>query len=101
MSAIREEKTQFRKIGNSLGIIIPASIRKAGGFCSGDEVTLECPRLGVITMSNIAYEEHNKLQAWNELQTFISTHKASENTWPQNKSFKDVLSEARDERYEW
>ena len=27
------------------------------GFCSGDEVTLECPRSGVITMSNTACKE--------------------------------------------
>ena len=101
MTTLLEERTQFRQIGNSLGIIVPVSIRKGAGFCSGDEVTLECPRPGVITISNNVRKEKNKVQAWDELQAFISAHRVSETTWPQDKSFKDVLNEARDERYEW
>ena len=40
MTAVLEERTQFRQIGNSLGVIVSANIRKSGGFSSGDEVTL-------------------------------------------------------------
>lgn len=99
MSAILEEKTQFRQIGNSLGIIVPASIRKIGGFNSGDEVTLECPRPGVITINSVTDAKKDKLQSWNELTSFISEHKSKECAWPSDKSFKEVLNEARDERF--
>ncbi len=100
MSAILEEKTQFRKIGNSLGIIVPASIRKFGGFNSGDEVTLECPRPGVITINSVMDAKKNKLESWNELTSYISEHKLKESAWPNGKSFKEVLNDARDERFE-
>ena len=99
MPAVLEEKTQFRQIGNSLGIIVPANIRKSGGFSSGDEVALSCPRPGVITINSINDTKIDKLESWNKLQTFISTHKTSDATWPKNKSFKEILNEARDERF--
>ena len=53
MTAVLEERTQFRQIGNSLGVIVSANIRKSGGFSSGDEVTLSCPRTGVITINSV------------------------------------------------
>ena len=100
MPAVLEEKTQFRQIGNSLGVIVPANIRKSGGFSSGDEVTLSCPRLGVITINSINDTKQDKLESWNKLQAFISTHKTSNEAWSKNKSFKEILNEAREERFE-
>lgn len=99
MPAVLEEKTQFRQIGNSLGVIVPANIRKSGGFSSGDEVTLSCPRPGVITINSINDTKKDKLKSWNELQVFISANKTSDEAWPKNKSFKEILNEARDERF--
>ena len=100
MPAVLEEKTQFRQIGNSLGVIVPANIRKSGGFSSGDEVTLSCPRPGVITINSINDTKKDKLKSWNELQVFISANKTSDEAWPKNKSFKEILNEAREERFE-
>ncbi len=99
MLKVLKERAKFRQIGNSLGVIVPASIREAGGFNSGDEVYLECPRPGVITINSVINTNKDKTQAWNELQTFISTHTIKESEWPKDKSFKEILSEARDERY--
>ncbi len=98
MSTALKEKTSFRKIGNSLGIIVPANIRELGDFSSGDEVYLECPRPGVITISSIIDGKKDKVKSWNELQAFIATHKINDSEWPKDKSFKDILNEARDER---
>ena len=100
MPAVLEEKTQFRQIGNSLGVIVPTNIRKSGGFNSGDEVTLSCPRPGVITINSINDTKKDKLESWNKLQAFISTHKTSNEAWSKNKNFKEVLNEAREERFE-
>ena len=100
MPAVLEEKTSFRQIGNSLGVIVPASIRKSGGFSSGDEVTLSCPRPGVITINSTTDTKRDKMQSWHELQSFISAHKSSDGAWPKDKSFKEILNEARDERFE-
>ena len=99
MPAVSEEKTQFRQIGNSLGIIVPANIRKLGGFSSGDEVTISCPRPGVITINSVIDTKKNKLESWNKLQAFISENKTSDEVWPKDKSFKEILNEARDERF--
>ncbi len=99
MTSVVEEKARFRQIGNSLGIIVPANIRKVGGFKSGDEITLHCPRRGVITISSIENCNKNKSEQWAELQQFISVNKSSGSTWPSNKTFKEVLAKARDERF--
>ena len=93
--------TQFRKIGNSLGVIMPAGVRRAGGFNAGDEVIVECPRPGVITISSVVNAKKNKLQSWHELQAFISNNKCENSTWPENKSFKEVLSDARNEKFKF
>lgn len=93
-----KERSQFRQIGNSLGVIVPASVRRAGGFCAGDEVLLESPRPGVITISSVENAGRGKLQNWHELQAFILRNKRKGAAWPENKSFKEVLSDARDER---
>ena len=100
MPAVLEEKTQFRQIGNSLGVIVPANIRKSGGFSSGDEVTLSCPRPGVITINSINDAKQDKLESWNKLQAFISANKTSDEAWPKNENFKEVLNEAREGRFE-
>ena len=100
MPAVLEEKTQFRQIGNSLGIIVPANIRKSGGFSSGDEVALLCPRPGVITINSINDIKKDKMESWNIFQAFISAYKSSDEAWPKNKNFKEVLNEAREGRFE-
>ena len=94
-----EVKTQFRQIGNSLGIIVPANIRKIGGFSAGDEVSLHSPRPGVITVSSVEQINKNKIQDWNELQDFVSSHASSNAFWPKDKSFKEILNEVRDEKF--
>ena len=90
MTAVLEERTQFRQIGNSLGVIVSANIRKSGGFSSGDEVTLSCPRPGVITINSVVDTKKDELESWNKLQEFISAHKTNDATWPKEKSFKEI-----------
>ncbi len=99
MTSIIEEKARFRQIGNSLGVIVPANIRKVGGFKSGDVVTLRCPRRGVLTISSIENASKNKSQSWSELQQFVTANKTDSSIWPSNKTFKEVLVEARDKRF--
>ena len=99
MPAVLEEKTQFRQIGNSLGVIVPSNIRKSGGFSSGDEVTLSCPRPGTITINSAVDTKTERLESWNKLQAFISANKTSDEAWPKEKSFKEILNEARDEKF--
>ncbi len=92
------EKSRIKQIGNSLGVIVPAAIRKAGGFNGGDEVSVQCPRPGVITISCIEDADASKAQTWAELQKLVSQREKPGASWPQGKSFKEVLYEARDER---
>ena len=99
MQAILEKKGQFRKIGNSVGVIVPASIRETAGFDESDEVVMRCPRHGVITISCVEDTSKDKLQEWCDLQSFISCNKNKNVTWPQDKSFKEILNESRDERF--
>lgn len=99
MTAVLEERTQFRQIGNSLGVIVSANIRKSGGFSSGDEVTLSCPRPGVITINSVVDTKKDELESWNKLQEFISAHKTNDTTWSKEKNFKEILNEARNSRF--
>ena len=99
MPVALEEKTQFRQIGNSLGIIVPANIRKSADFSAGDEVAISTPRSGVITITSFEHKSKNKAQTWSELQDFIAEHISNDSCWPKNKTFKEVLNEARDERF--
>ena len=99
MSVALEEKTHLRQIGNSLGVIIPATIRKSGSFCAGDEVSLYSPYPGVITINSIKNTNKDKIENWNKLQNFVSMHKVAKDSWPKDKTFKELLNEARDERF--
>ena len=55
---------------------------------------------GVITISCVKNSRKNKIQAWDELQSFISSNKKENVTWSENKSFKEVLNDARDDKFE-
>ena len=99
MEAIAEKRGQFRRIGNSIGVIVPAALREIAGFDECDEVLMQCPRRGVITISCIEGVKEDKLKEWNDLQSFISCNKNKEFKWPKDKSFKQILNESRDERF--
>ncbi len=92
------QTSKIRKVGNSLGVIVPAAVRRAGGFADGDEVSVQSPRPGLITISCIEDAGKNKARAWGDLQEFVSRRKAAGACWPKGKTFKEILHEARDER---
>lgn len=98
MPQAEAERGRIRQIGNSLGVIVPASMRRAGGFSNGDEVSIQCPRPGVITISCIEDTGTSKAHVWGELQDFISRHEKLDASWPQDRNFKEILYEARDEK---
>ena len=94
-----EKKGQFRKIGNSVGVIVPATIRETAGLDESDEVVIQCPRRGVITISCVEDKSKDRLEEWSDLQSFISCNKNKKVQWPKDKSFKQILNESRDERF--
>ena len=100
MAVVEAQRSRMRKIGNSMGVIVPAEVRRAGEFESGDAVSVQSPRPGVITISRVENEVEEKAQTWGELQELVSRRALPDAFWPKGKSFKEVLHEARDEAYE-
>ena len=99
MPAAVLEKTKFRSIGNSVGVIVPNKIREKAGISVGALVTVESPRPGVVVVSSIEHAGTDKLDAWENLQSFVGNVEMNNNSWPNEKPFKEVLNDARDSKF--
>ena len=82
-----------------MGVIIPVEVRETAGFEAGDSILLEVPRKGVITVCSIEDNNEDNKMHWHKLKERLNSEKSIHKSWPNDKSYKEVLMEDKSEDF--
>ncbi len=83
------------KIGNSMGVLLPKSLRAEAALDVDQLLRIESPRKGVVVITSVC-DERDRLSILEETQGRIENRMKHIKKWPKNMNAQDILQEGKD-----
>lgn len=83
------------KIGNSMGVLLPKSLRIEAALDADQPLRIESPRKGVVVITSVC-DDRDRLSILEEAQGRIESRMKRVKKWPENMSAQDMLQKGKD-----
>lgn len=87
------------KIGNSMGVVLPKSLRQEAGIEQGVSLRLASPRKGVVVITSVLDAGDDRRERLKRAEARIVARRSKMRPWPKGVTAEDLIAEAKEERY--
>ncbi len=89
-------ETTLSKVGNSMAVLLPKSIRQDACISPQQPLRVESPRKGVVVISSLLDDEEDRLSRLQTANEQIRGRARTAKPWPAGKTAEDILDEGKD-----
>ena len=91
-------ETTLSKVGNSMAVLLPKTLRIQAAFEPGVPLAVESPRKGVVVITAKVESDEDRLERLTGAEARIQARKAQVEPWPEGHSADELLKAGKDSR---
>lgn len=87
------------KVGNSMAVLLPKTLRQEAGIEAETPLTITSPRKGVVVITSVFDENKDRLARLDKAEARIAARKDKIQPWPERTTADDLINAAKEERF--
>lgn len=89
-------ETTLSKVGNSMAVLLPKTLRSEACFEPGEPLRLDSPRKGVVVITALQSDNEDRLLRLERAEARIKSRENRLKPWPESKTADDLIAEGKD-----